>query len=45
VFTVLIVPHTMQVTTFGKLEPGAQLNLEVDQLARYVSRLMETLPR
>jgi riboflavin synthase len=45
VFTVLIVPHTMQVTTFGKLEPGARLNLEVDQLARYVARLMETLPR
>ena len=44
-FSVLIIPHTLQVTTFGKLEPGASLNLEVDQLARYVARLMETLPR
>jgi riboflavin synthase len=44
-FTVLIIPHTLKVTTFGALEPGARLNLEVDQLARYVARLMETLPR
>jgi riboflavin synthase len=43
--SVLIIPHTLQVTTFGKLEPGARLNLEVDQLARYVARLMDTLPR
>ena len=43
--SVLVIPHTLQVTTFGKLAPGARLNLEVDQLARYVARLMETLPR
>jgi riboflavin synthase len=42
--SVLVIPHTLQVTTFGKLAPGARLNLEVDQLARYVARLMETLP-
>ena len=44
-FSVLIIPHTLQVTTFGGLGPGARLNLEVDQLARYVARLMETPPR
>ncbi len=44
-FAVLVIPHTLQVTTFGKLQPGARLNLEVDQLARYVARLLETLPR
>jgi riboflavin synthase len=44
-FSVLIIPHTLQVTTFGKLDAGARLNLEVDQMARYVARLMETLPR
>ena len=43
--SVLIIPHTLQVTTLGKIEPGARVNLEVDQLARYVARLMETLPR
>ena len=44
-FSVLIIPHTLQVTTLGKLDAGAHLNLEVDQMARYVARLMETLPR
>ncbi len=44
-FAILVIPHTLKVTTFGKLEPGALLNLEVDQLARYVARLLETLPR
>jgi riboflavin synthase len=44
-FSALIIPHTLQVTTLGKLDRGARLNLEVDQLARYVARLMETLPR
>jgi riboflavin synthase len=44
-FSVLIIPHTLDVTTFGKLDPGARLNLEVDQLARYVAGLLETLPR
>jgi riboflavin synthase len=41
----LIIPHTLQLTTFGKLDAGARLNLEVDQMARYVARLMETLLR
>jgi riboflavin synthase len=44
-FSVLVIPHTLQVTSFGALEPGARLNLEVDQLARYVARLLETQPR
>jgi riboflavin synthase len=39
---VLIVPHTLQVTTLGALRPGARVNLEVDQMARYAARLMET---
>jgi len=44
VFSVLIIPHTLQVTTLGELEPGARLNLEVDPMARYAARLLETLP-
>ena len=40
-FSVLIIPHTMQVTTLGALAPGAQVNLEVDQMARYAARLLE----
>jgi riboflavin synthase len=45
IFTVMLIPHTLQVTTFGALEPGARLNLEVDQLARYVAQILETQPR
>jgi riboflavin synthase len=40
-FTVLIIPHTLAVTTLGALLPGDNVNLEVDQLARYAARLME----
>jgi riboflavin synthase len=44
-FSVLIIPHTLKVTTFGSLQQGARVNLEVDQMARYAARLLETLPR
>lgn len=40
-FSVLIIPHTLQVTTFGALRPGDRVNLEVDPMARYAARLME----
>src|ERR1700683_2140441 len=40
-FSVLIIPHTLKVTTFGVLEVGARLNIEVDQMARYAARLLE----
>jgi riboflavin synthase len=40
-FSVLIIPHTLQVTTFGELRAGARLNLEVDQMARYAARLLQ----
>ena len=37
-FSVNLIPHTVAVTCFGQLQAGARLNLEVDQLARYVER-------
>jgi riboflavin synthase len=40
-FSVLIIPHTLLVTTFGAVKEGAALNLEVDMIARYVARLTE----
>jgi riboflavin synthase len=40
-FTVLIIPHTLQVTTLGTLQAGDTVNLEVDMLARYAARLAE----
>ena len=41
-FTVLIIPHTLKVTTLGALAAGHEVNLEVDLMARYAARLMET---
>jgi riboflavin synthase len=40
-FTVLIIPHTLKVTTLGELAAGHEVNLEVDLMARYAARLME----
>jgi riboflavin synthase len=40
-FSVLIIPHTLSVTTFGALKTGDTINLEVDVMARYAARLME----
>lgn len=37
-FSVNLIPHTVAVTCFRQLRLGASLNLEVDQLARYVER-------
>jgi riboflavin synthase len=39
-FSVLIIPHTLAVTTFGALKKGDDVNLEVDTIARYAARLM-----
>lgn len=41
-FSIMIIPHTAQVTTLGQLQPGQAVNLEVDLMARYAARLAET---
>jgi riboflavin synthase len=38
-FGLNIIPHTAAVTTLGELGPGAEVNLEIDTLARYLKRL------
>jgi riboflavin synthase len=38
-FGVNLIPHTLAVTTWGAVEPGDLVNLEIDTLARYVARL------
>jgi riboflavin synthase len=40
-FDVLIIPHTLGVTTFGTLRRGDRVNIEVDLMARYAARLIE----
>ena len=39
-FGVNIIPHTQTVTTLGRLVVGTRVNLEIDQVARYVERLL-----
>ena len=39
-FEVQLIPHTLDVTTLGRLAAGARVNLEVDLIARYVERMM-----
>ena len=42
VFGVNLIPHTWDVTTLGRLQPGSRVNLEIDMLARYLARWRET---
>ena len=39
-FAVNMVPHTLEHTTLGRLQPGDAVNLEVDQIARYLEKLI-----
>ena len=43
-FDVNLVPHTLTVTTLGELAPGSAVNLEVDIIARYLERMLESAP-
>jgi riboflavin synthase len=40
-FSVLIIPHTLKMTTLGGWRAGSEINLEVDLMARYAARLTE----
>ncbi len=41
VFDVLLIHHSLQVTTWGERRGGDAVNLEVDTMARYAARLMD----
>lgn len=41
-FEILLIPHTLAVTTWGARETGDGVNIEVDQMARYARRLIES---
>ena len=41
-FEILLIPHTLAVTTWGERKTGDRVNIEVDQMARYAARLIET---
>jgi riboflavin synthase len=42
-FTVNIIPHTAQWTTFDAITPGDSVNIEIDTLARYLSRMQHVV--
>ncbi|HXH87024.1 MAG TPA: riboflavin synthase, partial [Gaiellaceae bacterium] len=44
-FEVALIPHTLAVTTLGRLGAGDRVNLEVDVLAKYVEKLLGTMQR
>lgn len=41
-FSVMLIPHTLAVTTLGLRQPGEPVNIETDILAKHVQRLLET---
>ena len=43
-FGINFIPHTKQVTTWGRVAVGDRVNLEIDTLARYVARLRDWAP-
>jgi riboflavin synthase len=40
-FEVMVIPHTLAVTTFGRLAPGQAVNLEMDVIGKYLQRSLE----
>ncbi|GAP36892.1 riboflavin synthase [Piscinibacter sakaiensis] len=40
-FWINLIPHTVAHTTLGGLQPGRRVNLEIDQIARYVERMTQ----
>ncbi len=45
IFTVVVIPHTLEVTTLGRVKVGAPVNLEVDMIAKYVKKIMDETGR
>jgi riboflavin synthase len=41
-FGINLIPHTQAITTLGTLRVGTRVNVEIDQIARYVERLLST---
>jgi riboflavin synthase len=41
-FEVNLIPHTLQATNLHALAPGARVNVEIDLVARYIERMLET---
>jgi riboflavin synthase len=44
-FEIAVIPKTWEVTNFSQLQPGDEVNLEVDVIAKYVERILTAAPR
>jgi riboflavin synthase len=40
-FEIMIIPHTLAVTTLGSVTPGRRVNLEMDMIGKYVKRILQ----
>jgi riboflavin synthase len=40
-FSVMLIPHTLAVTTLGGLAPGDRVNIEADMIAKHVAKLLK----
>ena len=40
VFSIMLIPHTLAVTTLGLIRPGDRVNIEIDILAKHVQKLL-----
>lgn len=45
IFDVLLIKHTQEVTTWGQRQVGDMVNIEIDQMARHVARLVEHMTK
>jgi riboflavin synthase len=44
-FEIMIIPHTLAMTTLGSLVPGRHVNLEMDMIGKYVQRILQLQTR
>jgi riboflavin synthase len=44
VFSIVVIPHTLQVTTLGGAREGSSVNIEVDLIGKYVEKLLQADP-
>jgi riboflavin synthase len=43
-FSIVVIPHTLEVTLLGTLRPGDRVNIEVDLIGKYVEKMLQAEP-
>jgi riboflavin synthase len=44
IFSIVVIPHTLEVTLLGTLRPGDRVNIEVDLIGKYVEKMLQAEP-